>query len=164
MSDSVRDIKEPPSAAGESLSRRDLLLGAGAFGALMATGVSVGGDAPGHRHENHAPRNPGVLGAVNDCVVKAQQCAAHCLVAFQEGDTTLADCARKVNEMLPICKALSYQLAGNSPYVKALSAVCQQACKDCEDECRKHEDKHVECRECAEACAHLVTEIGRLSA
>ena len=146
------------------MSRRAILVGAGALGAALATGASLAGDAPGHRHEDHAPRNPSALDAVNDCVVKAQQCVAHCLVAFQEGDTTLADCARKVNEMLPICKAFSYQLASNSPYVKALSPICRQACKDCEAECRKHEDKHVECRECAEACARVVAAIESLSA
>ena len=146
------------------ISRRALLVGAGALGATLATGASLAGDAPGHRHEDHAPQNPDVLSEVNDCIVQAQQCIAHCLVAYQEGDTTLADCARKVNEMLPICKAFSYQLAGNSPYVKALSAVCQQACKDCEKECRVHEDKHVECRECAEACAQVVAAIKTLPA
>ena len=146
------------------VSRRALLVGAGALGAALATGAGIAGDAPGHRHEDHAPKNPSVLDAVNDCIVKAQQCGAHCLVAFQEGDTTLADCARKVNEMLPICKAFSYQLAGNSPYVKALSAVCRQACEDCEKECRVHEDKHVECKECAEACAQVLAAIETLSA
>ena len=146
------------------ISRRALLVGAGALGATLATWASLAGDAPGHRHEDHAPKHPDALNAVNDCVVKAQQCAAHCLVAFQEGDTTLADCARKVNEMLPICKAFSYQVASNSPYVKTLSAVCRQACKDCEAECRKHEDKHLECKECAEACAQVIAAIKTLSA
>ena len=101
---------------------------------------------------------------MNDCVVKGQQCVAHCLVVFKEGDLTLADCANKVNQMVPICQAFSYQLAANSPYVKSLSSVCRQACNDCEDECRKHEDKHQECKDCAEACAQLVAEIDRLSA
>ncbi len=155
------DNADVPSHA---LSRRALLVGASVLGAALVTGVSVAGDAPGHRHEDHAPKHPDVLEAVNDCVIKGQQCAAHCLVAFQEGDTTLADCARKVNEMLPICKALSYQLASNSPYVKALAAVCRQACKDCEEECRKHEDKHVECKACGEACAALVAAIDQMTA
>lgn len=146
------------------ISRRALLVGAGALGAALAAGASLAKDAPGHRHEDHAPKHPDVLTAVNNCVVMAQQCVAHCLVAFQEGDTTLADCARKVNEMLPICKAFSYQLAGNSPYVKAMSEICGQACKDCETECRKHEDKHAECKECAEACAKVVAAIESLSA
>ncbi len=148
----------------DGISRRELIVGAGAVGIALATGSSLGADAPGHRHEDHAPKNPDALDAVNNCVVKAQQCAAHCLVAFQEGDTTLADCARKVNEMLPICKAFSYQVASNSPYVKALSAVCAHACKDCEAECRKHEDKHTECKECAEACAKVIAAIESLSA
>lgn len=164
MSNATRRDAERPYTSVHELSRRDLLAGAGALGALFASGAALAGDAPGHRHEDHAPRHPGVLEATNDCVVKGQQCTAHCLVAFREGDTTLADCASKVNEMLPICKAFSYQLAANSKYVKALSAVCRQACKDCEDECRKHEDKHVECKECAEACAQLVAAIDRLSA
>ena len=156
--DTPRD--DQPESQG--MSRRELLTRTAAVGAFLATGTSLAGDAPGHRHEDHGPRSPGALGAVNDCVVKGQQCAAHCLVAFQEGDTTLADCARKVNEMLPICRAMSYQLASNSPYVEALAAVCRQACKDCESECRKHEEKHVECKECGESCAHLVAELDRL--
>lgn len=164
MKKNEHDNANGPSDFDHMISRRTLLAGAGAVGAALVSGASLAGDAPGHRHEDHAPRNPDLLGAVNDCVVKAQQCAAHCLVAFQEGDTTLADCARKVNEMLPICKAFSYQLASNSPYVKALSAVCQKACKDCEEECRVHEDKHVECRECAESCAQVVAAIKKLSA
>lgn len=145
------------------ISRRMLLVGAGAVGAALATGASRAGDAPGHRHEDHATKNPDALAAVNDCLAKAQACIAHCLVAFQEGDTTLADCARKVSEMQPICRAFSYQLASNSPYVKALSAVCSQACKDCEAECRKHEDKHLECKECAEACEQVVVAIEGMS-
>ena len=164
MNETRFDKSEGETGRAGTISRRELLAGAGALGAALASGVSLAGDAPGHRHEDHAPKYPGVLGAVHDCVSKGQQCVAHCLVAFQEGDTTLADCARKVNEMLPICRAFSYQLAGNSPYVKPLSAVCRQVCKDCEEECRKHADAHVECKECGDACAHLVSEIDRLAA
>jgi Cys-rich four helix bundle protein (predicted Tat secretion target) len=165
MTDQNRDeiAAEHQDVTG-AVSRRDLLKGAGALGAFLAAGTALAGDAPGHRHEGHAPRHPGALEAVNDCVVKGQQCAAHCLVTYREGDTTLAECAAKVNEMLPICKAFSYQLAANSPYVESLSAVCRQACKDCEDECRKHEDKHLECKECAEACARVIEAIDGMAA
>ncbi len=164
MSKELNDAIHDQDARGRAISRRSLLIGAGAVGAALASGASLAGDAPGHRHEDHAPKNPGALEAVNDCVVKAQQCAAHCLVAFQEGDTSLADCARKVNEMLPICRAFSYQLASNSPYIKALAPVCRQACKDCEDACREHEDKHLECKECAEACAQVISAIEAMPA
>jgi Cys-rich four helix bundle protein (predicted Tat secretion target) len=84
------------------------------------------------------------------------------LVPYQEGDLTLADCAKKWNEMLPICRAFSFQLAANSPYVAALAPICRQACADCEKECRAHEEKHVECKECAEACASVVAAIERM--
>jgi Cys-rich four helix bundle protein (predicted Tat secretion target) len=149
---------------GQALSRRTFLVGASAVGAAVATGAAFAGDGHGHRHEDHAPTHADLLAAVNHCVVKSQLCIAHCLVAFQEGDTTLADCARKVNEMEPICRAFSYQLASNSPYVEAMTSICRQACKDCEVECRKHEDKHLECRECAEACAQVIAAIDALSA
>jgi Cys-rich four helix bundle protein (predicted Tat secretion target) len=156
--------REASFVQNDRISRRSLLIGAGAAGLALASGAGFAGDMPGHRHEDHAPKSPDVLQAVNACVVAAQQCSAHCLVAFQEGDTTLADCAKKVNEMLPICKAFSYQLAANSPYVKPMSAVCMQACEDCEKECRVHEDKHVECKDCAEACAQVISAIKTLSA
>lgn len=164
MTRSNRDKPDTHNEHHQALSRRALFVGAGAVAAALVTPAGLAADAPGHRHEDHAPKSQNVLDAVNECVVKGQQCTAHCLVAFQEGDTSLADCARKVNEMVPICKALSYQLASNSPYVKALSEVCRQACADCEEACREHEEKHVECKECAEACASVIAAIKSLPA
>ena len=83
----------------------------------------------------------------------------HCFVAFKEGDVTLADFAAKANEMLEICKGFSYLVTSNSDYLKDYSRVCKAVCRDYEEECRKHEDKHRECKECAEACAKLVKAI-----
>ena len=76
----------------------------------------------------------------------------------------MPDCAKKVNEMMPICKAFSYQLAANSPDMTALSEVGKQVCKDCEVECRKHDDKHTECKECGDACEQVVAAIDAMSA
>jgi Cys-rich four helix bundle protein (predicted Tat secretion target) len=83
---------------------------------------------------------------------------AHCLVSYKEGDLELADCAAKVHEMEAICRAFTYLLAANSTYVKAYASVCEQACKDCEKECLKHE-RHIECKACADACAATVDQI-----
>ena len=161
MSDALTRNNHTPTQKLDALSRRELLAGAGALSALLASGTALAGDAPGHRHADHARRHPKVLKATNACVARGRQCVAHCLDVFREGDVTLADCANSVNQMVPICEAFSYQLATNSKYVKDLSAVCRQACKDCEEECRKHEDEHRECRDCAEACAALVRAIDR---
>lgn len=145
---SMADVQEV--AAG--ISRRQILMGAGAIASLAACGVALAGDKPGHRHEDHAPRHPELLGAVNQCLAKGELCIAHCLVSFKEGDTTLAECAAKVHEMEAICRAYSYLLAANSGYSKEYARICVQACEDCEAECEKHAEHHVECRECGEAC------------
>ena len=148
--------------AADKLSRREVLLGMGAAAAVAYAGPAASAmhehKHGKHDHSKHAPQLPDVLNAANDCVDKGQRCIAHCLVAFQEGDLTLADCARKVHEMQAICKAFSYLLTANSGYSKAYAGICTQVCQDCEKECRKHED-HIECMACAEACADLVDQI-----
>ena len=139
------------------LSRRNILLGLGAMATAAYTGSAVAA-MPGHDHSKHSAQLPDVLDAANNCLDKGQRCIAHCLVAFKEGDTALADCASKAHEMQAICGAFSYLLAANSDYVKAYAPICEQVCKDCEKECRKHEE-HVECKACAEACADIVDQI-----
>ena len=149
-----QETKEP-----EGISRRNLLIGASALAAALASNAAQSGDHAGHRHEDHATRYPELLDAVNHCLDKGQRCIAHCLVSFKEGDTSLAACASKVHEMEAVCNGFSYLVASNSIYAKDYAKICKQVCSDCEKECRKHEDKHVECKECAEACAHIVKSI-----
>jgi Cys-rich four helix bundle protein (predicted Tat secretion target) len=144
-------------AGGTGLSRRELLLGLGAVAAAAGAG-NVMAAMEGHDHSRHTAQQPDVLAATNDCLDRGRRCIAHCLVSFREGDTSLADCAAKVHEMQAICEGFAYLLASNSTYVKAYAGVCEQACRDCEKECRKHE-KHIECTACADACAELVDQI-----
>ena len=134
-----------------------MLLGAGAVATMAAAG-NVMAATKGHDHSKHSAQQPDVLDAVNQCTDKGQRCIAHCLVAFQEGDTALADCAAKAHEMLAICDAFSYLLAANSGYIKSYAKVCAQVCEDCEKECLKHKE-HIECRDCANACADVVDQI-----
>lgn len=141
------------------LSRRELLLGLGAAVAVAGSGPALAAmEGHVHDHSKHSPQQPDVLAATMDCLDKGRRCIAHCLVSFQEGDTVLADCAAKVHEMEAICEGFAYLLAANSTYIKAYAGVCEQACQDCEKECRKH-DKHIECAACADACAGLVDQI-----
>lgn len=139
------------------ISRRDVLLGLGAVATAAYAGAAVSA-MPGHDHSKHSAQQPDLLDAANNCLDKGQRCIAHCLASFKEGDVALADCASKVHEMQAICGAFSYLLAANSGYIKAYAAVCDKACKDCEKECRKHEE-HIECKACAEACAEIVDQI-----
>lgn len=89
----------------------------------------------------------------------ARLCLAHCLVSFEEGDTTLATCARSVHDMIPLCDAFAAQVTSNSQYIEGIAKVCRAACLDCEAECRKHEVDHVECRKCADSCVDLIAAI-----
>ncbi len=162
----------------EGISRRDLLIGAGAAAAVLASGTAHSedhsahkmedhaghkmGDHAGHRHENHAPRHPDLVDAVNNCLDKGQRCISHCLVAFTEGDTSLASCAKKAHEMEAICDAFSYLVTANSVYMEDYAKICKLACADCEKECREHEDHHKECKECAEACADVIKTIDKV--
>jgi len=149
------ELQTDSTAAG--ISRRELLLGAGALGGLAMTGT-VFAEGMVHDHSKHMAQQPDLLVAVNDCLDKGRRCIAHCLVVFQEGDTSLADCAAKVHEMHAVCDAFSYLLSANSTYSKDYAALCSRVCDDCEKECRKHE-KHHECRACAEACAEVIASI-----
>jgi Cys-rich four helix bundle protein (predicted Tat secretion target) len=156
MSETEQRLKnKPESTAG--ISRRDVLAGMGAIATAAYAGAALSA-MPGHDHSKHSARLPDLLDAANNCLDKGQRCIAHCLVSFQEGDVSLADCASKVHEMQAICGAFSYLLAANSGYVKAYAPICEQACRDCEKECRKHEE-HIECKACAEACAGIIDQI-----
>lgn len=149
---------EPENAPVQTgISRRDLLLGAGALGGLTMAGT-VFAEGMVHDHSKHTAQQPDLLAAVNDCMDKGRRCISHCLVVFQEGDTSLAKCAAKVHEMHAVCDAFSYLLSANSTYSKDYAALCSRVCADCEKECRKHE-KHHECRACAEACAEVIASI-----
>ena len=139
------------------ISRREILLGLGAMATAAYAGPAMSA-MPGHDHSKHTAQQPDLLNAANNCLDKGQRCIAHCLVSFQEGDVKLADCASKVHEMQAICGAFSYLLAANSDYIKSYAPVCERVCKDCEKECRKHEE-HIECKACAEACADIVDQI-----
>lgn len=153
----IKSFSQTDQELSSGVTRRDILLGMGAVATVAYAGAAVSA-MPGHDHSKHSAQLPDVLDAANDCLDKGQRCIAHCLVSFTEGDTALAECASKVHEMQAICGAFSYLLAANSEYLKAYAGVCEKVCKDCEEECRKHE-MHIECKACAEACAGLVDQI-----
>lgn len=145
-----------------ALSRREILVGAGAL-----AGAAAGGSAWAsgeHDHASHAPRHPELLQALEACLSTGRRCVSHCLVTFEEGDSRLAVCARKVHEMLAICSAMTVLTASNSVYARELAKVCAQACEDCAAECRKHADDHRECRDCMEACDAVLPMLRQLTA
>lgn len=139
-----------------TMNRRQLLALAGALAALATPAFA----ADDHKHHQHAAGNKfGALqAAAADCVAKGDACLAHCLVLLGRGDRSMAGCAQAVNQMLTLCGALQKLAAQQSRYTAGQARVALNACIACEKECRKHEDKHAECKACAESCANCIKE------
>ena len=135
------------------MQRREML---GSLGALALAGVAASAAAQqgGHHHHIHAgPASASLLTAASECVRTGDICLAHCLVALADGDTAMAECAQSVNELLAACTALQKLVAQDSKYAKRTAALVMEICRDCEKECRKHEKKHSQCKDCGDACA-----------
>jgi Cys-rich four helix bundle protein (predicted Tat secretion target) len=143
-----------------SLPRRNLLAGAAALAAV--SGLSVLGRASAeeqsHQHHQHTldQGRMRVIEHATDCVMKGEICVAHCLELFKAGDTSVAECADTVQDMLASCTAMRKLAAYDSRHLKDFVRVCIGVCEDCEKACREHEKKHAECKACADSCADCI--------
>lgn len=168
---SIDMSKENPTIpkSEQGISRRDLLLGAGAVASAVVagsafaapqTGMPVGAQEMQH-HYSHAQaykKHLALTTAANECTSKGEICISHCLETFLTGDTTMAECAFAVQQMLPVCAAMAQLSNSDSKHLAAMAKACIGVCEDCEKECRVHEEHQPECRDCADACATLIKE------
>ena len=144
------------------MDRRSFIGSAAAASLASVSVAAVAAEKTGHKHahmsHNHAmPMQggglyDGVLAAAGKCVVDAEVCLAHCIRQLSEGDQSMADCAKGVNQMLALCKALESLAAQRSPLTPVLAKVCIEACKQCADACKEHAPRHAECKACYESC------------
>ena len=167
-------VEREPEAS-EGIGRRQLLTGAGTL-----AGMALAGSAWAGSHEGHAGHAGGgaakyseakaakvheaLVAAANECTRTGRVCFSHCLETFRDGDTTMADCAWAVEQMMHVCEAFSALATYDSPHLKELAAVCAKVCEDCEKECRVHEKHQPECKDCADACTVLIEGIRALQA
>jgi Cys-rich four helix bundle protein (predicted Tat secretion target) len=142
------------------MSRRDLLMGSA--GTVVVAGLSATPAMAAEEHAGHGGAPPGLIAATNACVAEGEQCLAHCLAMFPGGDTSLAVCAKRVSEMIPVCRAVSVLASLDAERLGQFLGPCIDVCTDCEKECRKHADKHAICKACADACARVVAEAKKL--
>jgi Cys-rich four helix bundle protein (predicted Tat secretion target) len=127
------------------------------FGALLATTLPAIAQAEHAAHARAAattipPVNKKLIDTSSDCIKTGQACIAHCFDAFAAGDTSLAACARSVDQMMSVCGALQKLASAGSSNLPGLAKVALAICDDCERECRKHADHHDTCKACADAC------------
>lgn len=148
------------------MERREALTGIGALAAMALTSAAQAADHEHHHHHDDAHGNPRLplVRAAADCVRTGEACLDHCFTLLGRGDTEMAACARSVNELLAVCAALQRLATADSKFLAGYARVAGDICENCEKECRRHEKKHVQCRDCAEACAACVKECRRLAA
>jgi Cys-rich four helix bundle protein (predicted Tat secretion target) len=141
------------------MNRRDLIA---ISTALMAVSTRALAQASHADHHDLAASSP-LSDAASNCVKAGLVCMDHCFQSFASGDTSLAACAREVDQMLSTCGTLAKLASVKSSYLPAMAKVALGVCQDCEAECRKHEDKHAACKACAEACAACAAECKKVA-
>ncbi len=87
------------------------------------------------------------------CAVVGETCLEHCIRSLSSGSTMMAECAKTVQQMIALCRAVASLAAMGSPHVKEVARICARACADCRAACEKHAGHHVECKDCADSCA-----------
>lgn len=141
------------------LTKTGFLLAAGAVSKVLADEHTPHTE---HAHHHDGGAHTAIIAAVAACGDKGQACLSHCLSLFRAGDTSVADCAWWVEQMLPTCATLSRLLSLESPHIKTYAKICIAVCEDCEKACRQHADQHTACRACGEACAECIKQIKTL--
>ena len=139
--------------------------------ALFAGRALAAEDKAGHEHgdSHYTPgvrnkKHMALVAAVNTCIAKGEACLSHCMETFVQGDTTMGACADAVQQMLPVCRAMSSLGVYDSKHLPDLAKVCMGVCTDCEKVCREHAEHQKECKECAEACAAVIAECKKIVA
>ncbi len=145
-----------------TMQRRQLIGVAAALAVTAGHALAQAGAKPAtgghHRHHGGNAKAELLVDALSECINKGETCLAHCLVLLGEGERTVAACARSVSETIALCDSLRKLAAQGSPRATAVARIARAACLDCEKECRKHENRHAECRDCAKACAACARE------
>jgi Cys-rich four helix bundle protein (predicted Tat secretion target) len=144
------------------MNRRDVIVAGAALAAISESARAQTGHDDHGGHGDHAAVSP-VFATANKCIDEGNVCIAHCLETFAAGDTDLALCARSVEQLLSVCETLAKLASLRSSYLPAMAKIALTVCRDCETECRKHE-QHAPCKACAEACAACAAECQKIAA
>lgn len=142
------------------MHRRHLIQGLPALVGLLAATHQVASAAAAPSTGSDAA----LADAALKCLKFAEICSAHCIEMLEQGDRTLAECRRRVDETAAICEALASLAIQGSPVTRKLAVLAVDVCRSCEQECRKHEKQHAICKDCADSCVACARECKRIGA
>lgn len=165
MTESLREGSATTGTPEDRLTRRTVIGAAAAGGAILmgaaASPAAHAADEMDHAAMGHtsgpAPHQK-LIDAALHCVNTGDVCTNHCIKQLADGATSLAACLRSVQALIPTCLALSRLAALQSPRLKDFTRIALEICTDCEEECKKHESHHAECKACMESCAACIKE------
>jgi Cys-rich four helix bundle protein (predicted Tat secretion target) len=134
------------------MNKREWMASSAVLAMAAATGKAFAQDAHAHHHMEGPGPSAALIAAASDCTIKAQICLSHCLDLLAGGEKDMLSCGKAVNETIAICTALQALAIQDAKSLKAMAKLAEASCLACETECRKHEAKHSQCKDCAEAC------------
>lgn len=111
-----------------------------------------------HHHSGH--EHGPLIEQLLNCATACETCAAACL--DEEDVTHMAQCIEMDRDCAELCYITAKLLTRDSEFAHELLALCEKACRQCADECSKHEHEHCkkcadQCTQCADACnAHTM--------
>lgn len=142
------------------MQRRQILLGASAtaLGALASKSFAMQ-----HEHHDHSTVNQELVTTASNCISTGEICLTHIHEVMATGDKSLAECGRKVNELIAACTALRSLAAQKSSFVPKYAKLTTEVCKSSEAECRKFAKEHPECKECGDACLACIAACNKVA-
>jgi Cys-rich four helix bundle protein (predicted Tat secretion target) len=146
------------------MDRREVLTGGALLAAAAMAGTVFAADEHAHHHHAVAMPTAKLATSAADCLQTGQLCIDHCLVLLGDGDKVMAACAQSVSQMLAVCGALQRIANANSKYLPQMAKLAQDVCRDCAAECKKHADKHAECKNCMDSCNACADECKKFAA
>jgi len=98
-----------------------------------------------------------LLRCIEECYNCAQTCTACADACLAEPSVDMLRLCIRLNlDCADICaatgKVASRFTGRNAEVMRAMIQACEQACRVCGEECRKHASEHEHCRICAGAC------------
>lgn len=142
------------------MKRRELIA---AVGGLAVAGSLTMASAQS-KGEMHPPKYKPLEESSSKCVATGEDCLRHCLAMMSMKDTSMAECANSVIQLVAACRALQTLASLNSPFTPAFAKDVSAVCLACEKECRKFYGKYDVCKACGDACIECANDCRKVAA
>lgn len=142
------------------MQRREFIAAVGTAAAFAGTSSAFAQVETG---DMHPPKYVELEKTSIHCVATGNDCLRHCFGMFMMKDTSMAECADSVYQLIATCDALASLAAVNSVHTGHLAKVVEMTCNDCKKQCDKFPNIAV-CKACGEACQKCAEECRKVAA